>query len=615
MPETRNQPERPTSSHVSENIDAYVPAQSPMPLNTAYDPNIQFSTADKVYQSNGDKEWPLWEDSARVKALPKSLFFDAGTADDSLIGLFNYYVLGERGDAGNGKVTYHKSETYQQNQSITPEASRNPTASNIIKITTISGDYKRPSSPYRGQLFNVKDFIFCKHYGVIPNNRMLTLRRFPHPITDNMVVPEFTIDLTTDENNKISTKRVQGIAEQDRVRTNIGLPIAQAVTYFGGDSNNDLNDIIGFSTGLKWNLQHQDPMLNAVGNDPGILNGPWKDTLRKVAGDAYDFLEAGSDILGSINDPQNKINAINKALLDRQVSESGPLSKKIFVDVNTVSEMYTRGIGLESSHEFTIKFHYVLTSVSEINSRMLFLDLLGNLLTIGTDYGKFLAPELRHETARQGIGFPGGAERYIQMLTDPVKYLQTTLTDITSGDFGKRFKQLVNSANELRKEFSDWAEDPSKPIKQDTRLFKTLTSLLTTNYLNAVHYQPIMLSGYPVGEWHLTVGNPLNPIATIGNLICTNVKIDFNSVLGPDDFPTEMTASFSLKNARARHRGDFESMFNRGNGRFYLGKLPHTTESKNVFVTAQSGTDITSLGGDFRNIVQETGTTNTESIN
>ena len=55
----------------------------------------------------------------------------------------------------------------------------------------------------------------------------------------------------------------------------------------------------------------------------------------------------------------------------------------------------------------------------------------------------------------------------------------------------------------------------------------------------------------------------------IGNLICKGVNIEFGDVLGPDDFPTTMKATFSLEHARDRERGEIESIFNRGDGRLY----------------------------------------------
>ena len=138
------------------------------------------------------------------------------------------------------------------------------------------------------------------------------------------------------------------------------------------------------------------------------------------------------------------------------------------------------------------------------------------------------------------------------------------------------------------------------PLSKDGKIYKTLTAMLTSDLINQLYYEPVMLSGYPTGEWHVTVGNPLNPIAMMGNMICDSVKIRLNNVLGPDDFPTELTAEYSMKSARQKHRGDFESMFNRGNGRLYLGKFEISDVSKGAQIGASSGLEINSLTGDTR---------------
>jgi hypothetical protein len=78
-----------------------------------------------------------------------------------------------------------------------------------------------------------------------------------------------------------------------------------------------------------------------------------------------------------------------------------------------------------------------------------------------------------------------------------------------------------------------------------------------------------LLIGEPVGEWHVTVGNPLNPIAMIGNLICTGIELNFSDELGPDDFPTEIKIIVKLEHGMARDRDAIESIFNRGMGRIY----------------------------------------------
>ena len=141
----------------------------------------------------------------------------------------------------------------------------------------------------------------------------------------------------------------------------------------------------------------------------------------------------------------------------------------------------------------------------------------------------------------------------------------------------------------LKEEFQKYKS--GQPITKDSLIYKTLTSLLTTQSLNKLLFEPMMLTGYPTGNWHLVVGNPLNPIAMIGNLICKSVQLKFNSILGPDDFPTEVTAIYSMTSARQRHRGDFESMFNRGQGRLYLGKLPMSDQSSGARRGVQNGAD------------------------
>ena len=47
-------------------------------------------------------------------------------------------------------------------------------------------------------------------------------------------------------------------------------------------------------------------------------------------------------------------------------------------------------------NDFTLNFHYELTSVGEVNSKAAMVDILGNLLGLTTNYGNFLTPEIRY---------------------------------------------------------------------------------------------------------------------------------------------------------------------------------------------------------------------------
>jgi hypothetical protein len=455
-----------------------------------------------------------------------------------------------------------------------------------------------PQSPYRGQVYNVKDFIFCKHYGVIPNNRMLTLRRFAYPTLDSLRILPDKAQQVTKEGKKVKLDLV-AIEEIGKVKDldgklNSSLPVAQAVTFFGDGTSNDLASILSINTGLNYAYETQDPMKNEQTGDPGLLNSPFGDLIKSFISSGQNNInvEAVDNLLGTFTAPERNINRLKRKLLDNALQQDGPLSKKIFVNVNTVNEMMVRKQGFTGGKNyFTINFEYNLTSVGTANSKLLFLDLMTNLLSIGTDYGQFLSPELRLEQTSVGLGFPGGAKGYAKSIVDPLGYLRDQVSGILSEQTvndqlsaeGSVSKDIEDATNELKA----FIANPSVGIKKDGKFYNSIAVLLSDLFLKRIYYQPLMLSGYPTGEWHLVVGNPLNPIAMIGNLVCTNVTLNFGSDLGPDDFPTEIKASFTLSPGRQRHRGDWESMFNRGNGRLYLGQLVSSSESSQAFTTTE----------------------------
>jgi hypothetical protein len=92
-----------------------------------------------------------------------------------------------------------------------------------------------------------------------------------------------------------------------------------------------------------------------------------------------------------------------------------------------------------------------------------------------------------------------------------------------------------------------------------------------------------LLTGNPVGNWHVTVGNPLNPIMVIGNLICTDMRFEFSEELGPDDFPLELKVVYNLEHGMARDKGSIQSMFNRGGGKIY--ELPDYIRASSDYET------------------------------
>ena len=79
-----------------------------------------------------------------------------------------------------------------------------------------------------------------------------------------------------------------------------------------------------------------------------------------------------------------------------------------------------------------------------------------------------------------------------------------------------------------------------------------------------------LLTGAKVGLWHVTIGNPKNPIATFGNLIMTNAKITHSGPLGFDDFPTDLHVSVTLKHAMSRDATEISKMYTKGQNGIYF---------------------------------------------
>ena len=104
--------------------------------------------------------------------------------------------------------------------------SKVPTTARIIEWGRTD---TRGRTPYQYQ-----DFVFCKYWNKIPNNRMITLRRYAQPVLDNLNTPA---DNVGEEGNEVDNFKFP--------------PLASAITYFGEGTDNSLSDILKFKSSLR----------------------------------------------------------------------------------------------------------------------------------------------------------------------------------------------------------------------------------------------------------------------------------------------------------------------------------------------------------------------------
>lgn len=547
----------------------------------------------------------------------RTLFYNGGfyNSDDAKYGQFLFYSFGN--NQNNFVQEYYKSENREFNGNISSVssvtgrgASKNPSAGQLVRVTqdvlseidaTAGTDNQdtTPNNSTRGNKSLIiggasapyywKDFLYCKYYGTIPNNYMVTLRRFPAPMRDNLSIPE------------------QLLASDLYKKQGAGRPVAQAVTWWGGNTDNSLNEIIGFSAGLQWDSKTQDDVKYQKGFDQGFF--------KSVLGRAFAGAAAGSgagELLARMGDVANlavaatdggrqevTIPKINFALRDKMISEGGPLSDFIFVSVDTVDKTWVRGRGLTFTETpIKLKFHYELTSVGEVNTKAAMMDIIGNLLAIGTNYGNFLTPDIRYDNTFPAIGFPGGDEGLNAFYSDPIKWTKTAIKYLSDPDGltmndpqAQQFKESANSIEKAVAELQSTVKQLASSdigalndlIESNSAIGNILAFALADDFIENIQLPVALQTGAPTGEWHMVVGNPMNPIAMVGNLICEGVDIEFSEVLGPDDFPTEVIATFTLKHGRDRERGEIESMFNRGDGRLYQSTIPTYASNQSSF--------------------------------
>ena len=497
----------------------------------------------------------------------------------------------------------------------------NPTTTNIINL--MNND-KWGRTPYSYQ-----DFVFCKYFGRIPNNRMITLRKYAAPTYDNLCWELMGADV----NEKLETKFA---------------PVATCVTYFGGDTGNNLSDIFKIKSGLNWGKVKAE--IWGVNGDAGDVGTG--QAVEKTLGAAENNF--GQDRMGIFQDVFPTIGRISSKTLSlakffgitkspyafdeskanasqlfqglHDPNTNGPYSNRIQGPLNRIDEVYKREVGIKFENSITLKFAYKAHPIGGINTKAVMLDIMSNLLTMCSatavfwggghrfmiaprEYpwtssispgllkdlynGKFFGQDGAIRKALSGFIDAGGSGQggwswdnalktlgnlgmgVLGVLSGAVNTLLGSLSGQLAGEMQNAANNLLQSMsgsvmNATNASGSSWDKGKqifSNIMNNSQAVWRS--NALKQSVLPSVQGMKSILIGAPVGNWHLTVGNPLNPIAVIGNLICEDVTFNLGQELGPDDFPDELEATITLQHGMARDLDAIESMFNRGAGRIY----------------------------------------------
>lgn len=436
------------------------------------------------------------------------------------------------------------------------------------------------------------DFMFCRDLGKIPNNHLLTLRKFTRPVGDN-----------------INTRLPKSDTPYN---FNQSMDVGRLVTWFG-NGDNKLEDIIKYNYVATFkqfdskvdvvDSNEDEESTGIIGKIVNTINPRYNQAMSQGRTGAHNFISQ----LGGRYLSTSYANFGRGGQYDRHDIFGMYDHHKIYEPKNTIQSTHVYEGKLTFSQEFTIKFSYKLRAYDNINPRAAFLDLIGNILAVTYRSGTFWGGSRMFRGAPPNKVGTAKVNAFLDRTFDTLGGIGNNLLsgnlDIggTLGSIWGAVKQIASDAFNTAKSLalgntSTKGKSPLQvigAIVKHTGLWSGVQGMIKNGLGRpAVYALDSLLTGDNVGLWHLTIGNPRNPIMSIGNLIIDKSEITQSGPLGLDDFPTDLMVSVSLKHGRPRDSAEIQKMYTKGSGPIYtpLGakaasnfyKLTSTKYSANI---------------------------------
>jgi hypothetical protein len=376
------------------------------------------------------------------------------------------------------------------------------------------------------------DFAYCRDYGVYPNNRLVVCRRFDHPMID---------DLT------FSGK--DGASE----------PISTLITWMP-----ESTEILSFNFGESWveaQASFKD-LLNDVGDDMG---------LGKINFKLGDALSAGMNLVSLPGFTQGLQRAIlgEAGLIDKSSVDIIPSGTPNLIKESMQRKLIkdeTPGSGLVGKFTVTVKCAWEQKFISGVDPTLIYYDILQTILAFGGSQAVFY---LGKRSNLGGLGAaledflkPGGATRLIKKVVESFAAALNKLTKEINELVGKFFDSNYgekDSGGGGAEKTADQIEADEKKKRDDTisdaqgqvtTIIKGFADTIIKKYRVQALGVVTTLTGLPSTPWHITIGNPLRPIFSSGDMLTQDVKVNLGAQLSFNDLPSYIECEFTLASAR-----------------------------------------------------------------
>ena len=447
----------------------------------------------------------------------------------------------------NGSVAQSQWKNYNDNTTAGPNPLMGGEQAHNVTIPKVIQYFK---DTYPKISYSPSDFLYSKYYKKIPVNHLVTLRRFPTPIADNI----YNLGVRIAPSSAAENGTGSDVSAQERVDATQVAGVT-AITYMGETAGNKLDDLLKMSFGLKYKqLTGEMESIDTGDSGGGYTKQPFYNKIGSVGRAIADVSKgetAGSKF--------RKQNGAGSSTADR-LNSTYP--NFVLGPVNVVNETMIREMGLKFTNDIKLQFEYELRSLSFVNPKVAMIDIISNMLTMTTNNAQFFGGGHRYYGS---AGFVASAFGNPSLLK--------------AGDFSGYMGSIAKDVNKgVSNVFGDGNGGFSGEsiLKGGLKAGKQMLGNALGNMLKdmmgstgGTQATKAFISGEPTGDWHITIGNPLNPIAMMGNMICDNSTMTLGKGLGYDDFPMEVKFEIDLKHGKPRDKGDIENMFNAGQGRIY----------------------------------------------
>ena len=471
----------------------------------------------------------------KAKVTDKGETVDGGRAVQSSFNRWSLFKT-KNAMAANADEKGSLKDLMSKNLNGPPSSlANNPTARNIVKYA------KDNHATSLGFDYDLTDFIQCEHYGAISNNYLITLRRFPYPVDDDIVSP------------KVFNEAGKAIDSHQP-------DLARAITWMSPSLGNDLKSILNFKVGYNWkDVESQLQEVQAGKANRGALGASIDSSPLLSA------IEAGMS--GKSADETARI----KGGGGGYDPVKGTYPNKVFGPYNIIKKILAREQGLKFEQSFSLTFHYDIRGYGNTSPKAAFMDTMANLLALTYSTAPFWGGATRYIGSGGSAGKPFGD--YNKLRNGDYSGFLTGLANQFTGSAANGAKGVFGAIGDAINGGGLNALGNSKIL--DNIIGGGLMKLF--NGPQGGQVAAAMIAGDPTGNWHLTVGNPMSPMMVIGNLAMQDANFEFEGPLGYEDFPTKLKVTITLKPGRPRDKGEIESMFNAGRGRMYL--QPNETDA------------------------------------